>query len=230
MQAEYDALKRNQTWSLVPPSQAQNIVGCKWVYCTKYKSDCSIDRLKDRLVAKGFHQRPGIDYIETFSPVIKPATLRLVLSLAISHTWSLRQLDINNAFLQGHLKEDVYMAQPPGFINPSLPDHVCKLKKAIYGLRQASRAWYDELKSYLLSLSFKPTISDPSLFFLYTHYSLILVLVYVDDIIVTGPSPTHLDKFIANLATKFSLKDLGSLSYFLGVEVVPHHHGILLSQ
>lgn len=230
MQNEFNTLERNDTWSLVPPSEASKLVGCKWVYPTEYKPDGSIDRLKPRLVAKGFHQRPDIDYRETFSPVLKPATLRLILSLAISQKWSLRQLDINNAFLQGRLHENVYMSQPPSFFNPSLPHHVCKLNKAIYGLRQASRAWYNELKSYLISLGFKPTISDTSLFILKSDSFFIIVLVYVDDIIVTGPSPTHLSNFITRLATKFSLKDLGSLSYFLGVEVIPHTHGVLLSQ
>ncbi|KAJ9555785.1 hypothetical protein OSB04_010399 [Centaurea solstitialis] len=117
------------------------------------------------------------------------------------------------------------MSQPPGFVNLSLPDHVCKLNKAIYGLRQASRAWYDELKSYLIPFGFKTSISNPSLFILNNTSFFILVLVYVDDIIVTDPSPTHLSNFITHLAAKFSLKDPGSLSYFLGVEVLPHPHG-----
>ncbi|KAL4574289.1 hypothetical protein LXL04_021117 [Taraxacum kok-saghyz] len=134
MQDEYDALIRNKTWSLVPPESAPNVVGCKWVFRTKFKPDGTVDRLKARLVAKGFHQRPGLDYVETFSPVVKPASLRLILSLATSQNWCLRQLDINNAFLQGSLTESVYMSQPPGFTDPSLPHHVCKLNKAIYGL------------------------------------------------------------------------------------------------
>ncbi|KAD0371270.1 hypothetical protein E3N88_44371 [Mikania micrantha] len=230
MQLEFDALDRNNTWTLVPPDLAHNLVGSKWVFRTKYKSDGSLDRLKARLVAKGFTQRPGIDYIETFSPVIKPATLRLVLSIATSHNWSMRQLDINNAFLQGTLTEDVFMAQPPGFVNPSFPHHVCKLNKAIYGLKQASRAWYNELKSFLLSIGFKPTISDSSLFTLHVDSHKLFVLVYVDDIIITGSSSTAIDRFILTLSSKFSLKDLGHLSYFLGVEVQPHPSGILLSQ
>ena len=228
MQDEYEALLRNNTWTLVPRESAPNIVGCKWVYRTKYKSDGTLDRLKSRLVAKGFHQRPGIDYIETFSPVVKPATLRLILSLATSHKWSLRQLDINNAFLQGHLSESVFMSQPPGFIDPSFPDHVCNLNKAIYGLRQASRAWYNELKAFLLSSGFKPTISDSSLFV--NISSSIYILVYVDDIIVTGSNSSLVSSFITSLANRFSLKDLGTLSYFLGVEVLPHTNGLFLSQ
>ncbi|KAI3701690.1 hypothetical protein L6452_26950 [Arctium lappa] len=230
MQEEHDALTRNNTWSLVPPESAPNIVGCKWVFRTKFKPDGTVERLKARLVAKGFHQRPGLDYIETFSPVVKPASLRLILSLATSHNWCLRQLDINNAFLQGTLTEDVYMSQPPGFTDSSFPHHVCKLNKAIYGLRQASRAWYNELKSFLFSTGFKPTISDPSLFVHTSTSSPIYILFYVDDIIITGPNPSKVSSFITSLATRFSLKDLGNLSYFHGVEVLPHSNGLFLSQ
>ncbi|KAJ9568078.1 hypothetical protein OSB04_004044 [Centaurea solstitialis] len=200
MQEEYDALLRNQTWSLVPPESVPNLVGSKWVFRTKFKPNGTIDRLKARLVAKGFHQRPGLDYIETFSPVVKPATLRLVLSLASSQNWPLRQLDINNAFLQGTLTESVYMSQPPGFVDPSFSHHVCKLNKAIYGLRQASRAWYNELKSFLISAHFKPTISDPSLFVRHSNTSPIYILVYVDDIIITGPNSSLVSSFITSLA------------------------------
>ena len=197
---------------------------------TKYELDGSVNHFKGRLMAKGFTQCPGIDYRDTFNPVLKPATLRLILSLAVSQRWHLGQLDINNAFLQGTLNEEVFMAQPPGFVDPSFSNHICRLNKAIYGLRQASRAWYDELKTYLLSLGFKPTISDSSLFILTTSPSPIYILVYVDDIIVTGPSITIIDRFIYLLATKFSLKDLGSLSFFLGIEVLTHTQGLFLSQ
>ena len=121
MSEEYDALVRNGTWELVSPTDITNLVGCKWVFCIKRNSNSSIDRFKTRLVAKGFHQRPGVDYLETFSPVIKPTTVKLVLSIAVSNGWSFRQLDVNNAFLQGTLLKTVYVAQPSSFIDADKP-------------------------------------------------------------------------------------------------------------
>jgi hypothetical protein len=115
MQDEYDALMDNKTWHLVPPSSTRNLIDCKWVYRVKKNADGSIDRYKARLVAKGFKQRYDIDYEDTFSPVVKAATIRLVLSVAVSRGWSLWQLDVKNAFLHGVLEEEVYMKQPPGF-------------------------------------------------------------------------------------------------------------------
>lgn len=175
------------------------------MFRTKYHPNGTILTHKARLVAKGFHQRPGIDYTETFSPVIKPATVRLILSLAVTQNWTLRQLDINDAFLQGTLTEDVYMAQPPGFKDPTHPDYVCRLRKAIYGLKQAPRAWYKELRTYLLSVGFTNAVSDTSLFFLKGAPKPIYVLVYVDDIIVTGPCSSSVSLFIQALAQRFSL-------------------------
>jgi histone deacetylase 1/2 len=137
MEEEYNALIENKTWHLVPPSSNKNLIDCKWVYRIKKKVDGSIDRYKARLVAKGFEQRYGIDYEDTFSPIVKIATIRIVLSLSVSRGWSLQQLDVKNAFLHGVLEEEVYMKQPPGFENPHAPHYICKLDKALYGLKQA---------------------------------------------------------------------------------------------
>jgi Reverse transcriptase (RNA-dependent DNA polymerase) len=118
MAKELHALAQNNTWTLVPATEASNIVGCKWVFKTKRNSAGKMERHKARLVAKGYTQEEGLDFTETFSPVIKPTTIRLVLTLAVTHNWPVRQLDVNNAFLHGNLNEVIYMAQPPGFVDP----------------------------------------------------------------------------------------------------------------
>lgn len=143
-------------------------MACKWIFKVKNIPDGSVDHHKTRLVAKGFTQRPRLDYHAIFSPVIKPTIVRLVLSIVVQNHWPLHQLDVNNAFLQGHLDEDVYMSQPPGFEHPDFQNHVCKLRKAIYGLKQASRVWYTELQTFLLSTGFTRSQSDASLFILHT--------------------------------------------------------------
>lgn len=228
--AEFNAAIQNHTWDLVPKEEATNIIGNLWLFRTKFNADGTVDKLKTRLVAKGCHQRPGVDYHETFSPVIKAPTIRLLLGQAARLNWPLRQLDINNAFLQGTLNEDVYMLQPKGFIDRDRPDHVCKLNKALYGLKQAPRAWYTELKNHLLGLGFKNSVADPSLFFYTTQGIYLFILIYVDDIIITGNSDDNIQRLMDNLSRRFSLKDLGELSYFLGIEVLRTQQGIHLSQ
>ncbi|KAI5316320.1 hypothetical protein L3X38_036027 [Prunus dulcis] len=164
MRDEYDALMRNHTWSLVPATSCMNIVGCKWVFKVKRKADGSIDRYKARPVTKGFNQKEGFDYEETFSPVVKPATIHTILSLAVSYNWSLQQLDVRNAFLNGYLQEEVYMKQPPGFHDSSPPQYVSRLHEALYGLKQAPQAWFQRLSTFLLAERFVHSHSDASLF------------------------------------------------------------------
>jgi hypothetical protein len=230
MDNEFDALIKNKTWHLVPPQKGNNIIDCKWVYKIKRKADGSLDRYKARLVAKGFKQRYGIDYEDTFSPVVKPATIRIVLSLAISRGWSLRQLDVQNAFLHGYLEEEVYMKQPPGYEDKTKPHYVCKLDKALYGLKQAPRAWYSRLSSKLQSLGFNSSKADTSLFYFNEENVNIFVLIYVDDIIVASSTHDAMASLLRQLGQEFALKDLGRLNYFLGIEVNHVHNGIILTQ
>ncbi|KAH9679450.1 retrovirus-related pol polyprotein from transposon RE1 [Citrus sinensis] len=229
MKEEYEALIRNETWSLVPPPAEYKIVGNKWVFRVKQNSDGSIAKYKARLVTKGFQQTEGIDYFE--SPVTKASTVRVILSLAAMHGWMIRHVDVNNAFLNGDLTEDVYMYQPEGFVDEKRSGYVCKLKNALYGLKQAPRAWFDKLKGCLVAnWGFQNSRADTSLFFNGKQDSMILVLIYVDDILITGPNSDELEKFISDFSKVFALKDLGRLSYFLGIEVSYAKNNIYLSQ
>ena len=227
---EINAQLRNGTSELVPPEKYQNVIGCKWVFTLKYKANGELDRYKARLVAKGFHQQLGHDFTETFSPVIKSTTVRSVFHVAVTKGWRLRQLDVNNAFLQGTLEEEVYVTQPPGFVDQDRPHYVCRLKKALYGLKQAPRAWYQELRSYIMTAWFLNSTADTSLFTYHRGSDIIYVLVYVDDMVITGNNNRVIDAFIAAISTRFSLKDLGELSYFLGIEATRTSKGLHLIQ
>ena len=227
---EFDALIRNGTWSLVPPPRGHNIVDCKWLFRIKRNPNGSISRYKARLVAKGFTQCPGVDFKETFAPVVRPQTIKLILTIALGNAWPMHQLDVNNAFLQGSLKEEVFMAQPPGMKDQQHPQYVCKLHKVIYGLRQAPRAWHDALKSFTTSHGFHTSQNDPSLFIYASGSILAYFLVYVDDLLLTGNDANFLTSFITSLSNKFSLKNMGTPHYFLGVEFIPMAAGMFLSQ
>jgi histone deacetylase 1/2 len=181
-------------------------------------------------MAKGFKQRYGLDYEDTFSPVVKPATIRLLLSLAVTNGWHLRQLDVQNAFLHGVLEEEVYMRQPPGFHDSSRPHHLCRMVKALYGLKQAPRAWHARLADALRAHGFVPSKADTSLFMLRRPEVTMYLLVYVDDIILISSSATAASRLVANLRSDFAVKDLGPLRYFLGIEVSPMSQGLVLTQ
>jgi histone deacetylase 1/2 len=227
MKEEYDALIRNNTWTLVAPPAHKQPIGCKWVFRVKENPDGTIHKYKARLVAKGSHQQAGSDFTETFSPVVKPVTVRTVLTIAVSNKWPIQQIDVNNAFLNGILEEEVYMQQPQGF-EASDRTLVCKLNKALYGLKQAPRAWFDRLKAALIGYGFSASKCDPSLFMMKTSTLHLIVLVYVDDIIITGSSLPHIQKLITKLNAEFALKQLGTLDYFLGIEVFHLANGALL--
>jgi hypothetical protein len=214
MSDEFAALSQTRTWVLVPRPPGVNIVGSKWVFKTKHRPDGSIEKHKARLVARGFTQQLGIDYGDTFSPVVKPETVRLVLSIAVSRGWTLRQIDVSNAFLHGFLSEDVYMQQPPGFEDAQYPSHVCKLQRAIYGLKQSPRAWYARLSTRLHELGFVSSKADTSMFIFHRDGISIFMLVYVDDIVIAGSTSTAVSWF-AHSPRPFLLRILVVWSAFL---------------
>jgi hypothetical protein len=166
MTKEYHALLGNDTWDLVPPPRNANIVSGKWVFRHKIKPDGSLDRYKARWVLRGFSQEQGVGFDETFSLFVKPATVRVVLSIVLSLKWETRQLDVKNAFLHGKLTEIVYSRQPTGFMDSTRLEHVCRLNRSLYGLKQAPRVWYQRFATFITSIGFTWSRSDMSLFIL----------------------------------------------------------------
>jgi len=198
----------------------------KWIFKHKFHSDGSLACHKTRWVVHGFSQQYGIDYDETFSTVVKFATIRTVLNLAASRHWPIHQLDVKNAFLHGHLDETMYCQQPPGFVDPSRPDCICLLQKSLYGLKQAPRAWYQRFATYIRHLGFAPSVSDTSLFVYKDGASTSYLLLYVDDIVLTTSSTDLLLSIIGRLHAEFAMTDLGDLHHFLGISVTRNSDGL----
>jgi hypothetical protein len=230
MEEEYAALLANHTWDLVPRPPDNNVITCKWLFRHKLTSDGSLDRYKARWVLRGFTQRPGVDYDETFSPVIKFATARAVLSLALSRNWVIHQLDVKNAFLHGTLTETIYCSQPTGFFDAAHPDLVCRLNRSLYGLKQAPRDWYSRFAIYLASLGFVEAKSDTSLFIYRQGEDTVYLLLYVDDIVLTASNVAPLQRTIVALQREFAMKKLGPLHHFLGINAERRPQGIFLHQ
>ncbi|XP_071740362.1 uncharacterized protein [Rutidosis leptorrhynchoides] len=195
----------------------------------KYNSNGEIERYKARLVAKGYSQKEEIDYDETFTHVIKHVTLRCIITLAVQNDWPLFQFDVNNAFLYGDLHEEIYMKLPEGYFTKD-ETKVCKLVKSLYGLKQAPRQWNHKLNYALIEHGFEQSVSYYYLYVKNTNGVFIALLVYVDDIVVTGNNLTEIENFKRFLKTKFMIKDLGVLKYFPGIEILPCNYGICMNQ
>ena len=228
---EVRALEKNGTWEITDLPRGKKPVGCKWIFTVKYKADGNVDRYKARLVAKGFTQSYGIDYQETFAPVAKLNTVRVLLSLAANLDWSLHQLDVKNAFLNGDLEEEVYMDIPAGLETTSNFNKVCRLRKSLYGLKQSPRAWFERFTKVVKGYGFVQCQSDHTLFV--KHFpegKLAIIIVYVDDIILTGDHEEKIDLLKKLLTKEFEIKDLGNLKYFLGMEIARSKKGIAVSQ
>ena len=216
---------------VVDPPIGRKIIGSKWVFKCKVDENGDMERYKARLVARGFNQKYGFDYDETFSPVIRFESIRSVMALGVQYKLHLHQMDVSTAFLNGELSEEVYMRQPEGFVKKGEEHLVCRLNRSIYGLKQSARCWNHALDRQLREMKFKSTSGDSCL---YVHTDpggeVFLVAVYVDDIILGGKSESRMNAVKRELSQKFEMKDLGALHYFLGVKVIQDTGGIWIGQ
>jgi hypothetical protein len=226
---EYQSIIKNDVWEIVPRPKSKDVVSSKWLFKIKHAADGSIEKYKARFVARGFSQKESIDYEETFAPVAKYTSIRTIIALVAKMKWKMHQMDVKIAFLNGVIEEEVYIEQPQGFEVEDRKSHVCRLKKALYGLNQAPRAWYDRIDSFLMSLGFTKSKVDSNLYFKIMDNEPVILLLYVDDLFLIGE-----EKLIAEckqrLAAEFEMKDLGLMHYFLGLEVWQSPERIFFNQ
>ncbi|KAK6161335.1 hypothetical protein DH2020_004716 [Rehmannia glutinosa] len=230
MQEELNQFERNDVWELVPCPPSQTIIGTKCIFRNKLDVQCNTVRNKVRLVAQGYYQEEGIDYDETFVPVAKLVTVRLLIAIAAPRSWELHQMDIKSAFLNGFLNEEVFVEQPKGFQDPHKPNHVFKLKKALYGLKQAPRAWYERLAEFLLHVGFQRGSVDKTLFIKKEKQHLVIAQVYVDDIVFGSTSDFLKDEFVKSMSSTFEMSLVGELNFFLGLQIKQMPDGIFITQ
>lgn len=219
MKAEYKSLIQNKTWELVDLPNGRRPIGCKWVFTMKHDKHGKVERYKSRLVAKGCAQRYGVDYTETFSPVVRYSSLRLIFALAAEYDLQLHQMDVSTAYLNGELNETVYMVQPERFVCEKYPHKVCKLNKSLYGLKQSGREWNCKLDSVLKSIGFKPCHADTCVYTLRTGRHINIIAVYVDDIMLACSNLNDLCKWKREIGRQFDVVDKGPVDYFLGMEI-----------
>ncbi|GJV81483.1 retrovirus-related pol polyprotein from transposon TNT 1-94 [Tanacetum coccineum] len=229
MQDDLNQFERLQVWELVPRPEGKNVIALKWLWKNKYDAENIMVRNKSRLVAKGYKQEEGIDFEESFAPAARLEAVRMFIAFAAHMNITIFQMDVKTAFLNGPLKEEVYVSQPEGFIDFEFPNHVFRLKKALYGLKQEPRAWYDKFSSFLIELGFNKGIIDPTLFTRRHGGDILLVQVYVDDIIFGSTNPDFSKRFANLMKNNFEMSMMGELKFFLGLQVHQSPRGIFIN-
>ncbi|GJT10384.1 retrovirus-related pol polyprotein from transposon TNT 1-94 [Tanacetum coccineum] len=230
MQDEIYEFDRLDVWELVPPPDCAMIIALKWIYKVKLDEYGDVLKNKARLIAKGYRQEEGLDFEESFAPVAKLEAIRIFLSNAASKNMTVYQMDVKTAFLNGELKEEVYVSQPEGFVDLDRPHHVYRLKKALYGSKQAPRVWYDTLSKFLLAQGFSKGVVDPTLFIRKIGKHTLHVQIYVDDIIFASTDPRDYDCFSNEMSSKFQMSMMGQISFFLGLQISQNLRGIFINQ
>lgn len=222
MQEELKVINKNKTWEEVEMPKDRKPIDCKWVYKVKYDERGNIAKFKARLVARGFSQRYGIDYDEVFAPVAKQQTLRMLLSVAGARGYEVKQYDVESAFLNGELSEEIYMRQPPGF---KQSNKMLKLRKSLYGLKQAARVWNEKLHEALTISGCVQNVADKCLYTAKSGESVCYILMHVDDIVTAGNDKNFVNKIIESLNKHFIIKELGKVSHYLGIDITRDEKG-----
>jgi hypothetical protein len=230
MEEELNQIEKNETWELVPRPKDKNVIGTKWVFRNKLNEYGQVIRNKARLVCKGYAQVEGIDFEETFSPVARLEAIIMFLAFVCFKNFKVYQMDVKSSFLNGNLEEEVYIEQPEGFLLSENKDHVCRLKKSLYGIKQAPRAWYSRLDKYLQQQGFKRGIVDNNIYIKTVGENQLIVVVYVDDIIFGGSMNKMCQEFAIEMQKEFEMSMLGELSFFLGLQISQFDKGIFISQ
>nr|GFC62819.1 copia protein [Tanacetum cinerariifolium] len=230
MQEELHQFDRLDVWELVDRPLCKNVINMKWIRKNKRDEENNVIRKKSRLVAKGYAQKEGVDFKESFAPVARLEVVRLFIAYVAHKSFTVYQMDVKTTFLYGHLKEKIYVNQPDGFVDPYRPDKIYRLKKALYGLKQAPRAWYDELSNFLVSKGFSKGSIDPTLFISKNWGDIFVVQIYVDDIIFGSTNLKLSKQFEKLMHSKFEMFMMGELKFFLGIQIHQSPRGIFINQ
>jgi histone deacetylase 1/2 len=226
--SEVQSILKNKTWDVIDRPPDRKPISAKWIFKVKQNNDTT--KLKARIVARGFQQREGVDYQDIFAPVVRWSTIRIILALAAKNKWDLHQMDVITAFLNGTINEDVLMEIPEGFPEFGNPTRVCRIKRALYGLKQAPKAWYSRIDAWLTSQGYTRSKYDPNLYFATKDGKRVFILLYVDDLLITGDDKERIAQLKAALKQEFAMTDLGHAKQYLGAEILRFPHGILITQ
>ncbi|GJR50986.1 zinc finger, CCHC-type containing protein [Tanacetum coccineum] len=228
---EIGSIMENNTWVLSDLPPGCKPLGCKWIFKKKMKVDGTIDKFKARLVIQGFRQKEGIDYFDTYAPVARISTIRLLIALAATHNLVIHQMDVKTTFLNGDLEEEIYMKQPEGFVMPGNEHKVCKLIKSLYGLKQAPKQWHHKFDEVVLPNGFVLNQSDKCVYYKFDESGKgVIICLYVDDMLIFGTDQTQVDKTKEFLSSNFSMKDMGEADVILGIRIKRENKGLAITQ
>ncbi|KAI3728566.1 hypothetical protein L6452_17204 [Arctium lappa] len=228
--SEIESILQNHTWELVDLPPGCKPLGYRWIFKRKMKADGSIDKYKERLVIKRYRQKEGLDYFDTYSPVTRITSIRLVLAIAAIRNLQIHQMDVKTAFLNGDLEEEIYMEQPEGFVALGQENKVCKLIKSLYGLKQAPKQWHQKFDQAMLERGFKINECDKCVYMKDTTHGYVILCLYVDDMLIIGSDDKMIKSTKDMLKSKFDMKDLGLADVILGIKITRTQNGMVLNQ